>query len=577
MQLLQHFKDLTLDPKNAKELKGLILQLAIQGKLTANWRKDNPDVESASELLKRIESEKTPIIKGKLIKKENPLNEISTGEIPFKISEKWKWVRLRNLGTTATGGTPSKSNHLYFGDDIPFLKPGDIKNGIVNYNNEGLSFLGKEKLGRSAPKDSILMVCLGTIGKCAIIDRTCTFNQQINSIYSEKINVNYLFYALSSKYFYDIAWKNSTSTTIALLNKSNWEKIPIPIPPFEEQQEIVRVVEILFKEVEQLEQLTKERIALKEDFVTSALRKLTTENTSTEWDYLQNHFKSFFTEKSAVKKLREAVLQLAVQGKLTVDWRKNNSQTEPATVLLKRIQKEKAQLIKDKKIKKESPLPPISDDEVPYELPERWVWCRLLQVTDIIAGASFNSNDFNEISGTKCIKITNAGVRHFVETYDYLPETFKDLYSNFLINEGDLVIALTRPYIKDGLKISTCPSSYNNSLLNQRVAAIRSFTNLIYHPYIFTFIQSPNVLNFFKEKFDDKSQQPNMKMGDLTNLLISLPPIEEQRAIVQKLNALMLLCDKLEQEIEQSKNLNEQLMKSVLREVFNDKKEVENA
>ena len=204
----------------------------------------------------------------------------------------------------------------------------------------------------------------------------------------------------------------------------------------------------------------------------------------------------------------------------------------------------------------------------PYELPEGWVWCRMGTVTDIIAGASFKSGDFNETGGAKCIKITNAGVREFKETNDFLPENFQTKYPNYLIKEGDLVLALTRPYIKDGLKISICPGSYHKSLLNQRVASIRSITDNVYHPYIFTFIQSPKVLNHYKSMFDGKSQQPNMKMGDITELLISIPPLEEQIAIVEKANSLMILCDELEQQVDNSQSQIEQLMQSCLKEVF---------
>ncbi|RAJ11713.1 restriction endonuclease subunit S [Arenibacter echinorum] len=277
-------------------------------------------------------------------------------------------------------------------------------------------------------------------------------------------------------------------------------------------------------------------------------------------------------QKDDIASLRQSILQEAIQGKLTINWRADNHDIENASILLKRIRDEKTQLIKDEKIKKEKPLPPIAKEDIPYELPEGWVWCRVGEVTDIIAGASFKSGDFNKIDGVKCIKITNAGVRDFVETDDYLPNNFIELYPNYLIKKGDLILALTRPYIKDGLKISICPPAYHNSLLNQRVASIRSMTKYIYHPYVFSFIQSPMVLNHYKSKFDGKSQQPNMKMGDITNLLISIPPIEEQKVIIQKVNELMVLCDGLEQQLFDSNEQIEQLMQSVLREVFEGEK-----
>lgn len=114
----------------------------------------------------------------------------------------------------------------------------------------------------------------------------------------------------------------------------------------------MEVVNTLFKEVEALEELTKERISIKEDFVTSALRKLAeTDNTTQEWHYLQQHFSSFFTEKKNIKSLRETILQLAVQDKLTAKWREENPSVENASELLKRIEAEKQQLITEKKMK----------------------------------------------------------------------------------------------------------------------------------------------------------------------------------------------------------------------------------
>ena len=282
---------------------------------------------------------------------------------------------------------------------------------------------------------------------------------------------------------------------------------------------------------------------------------------------LLQHFKKLTVRPKNAQELKGLILQLAIQGKLTASWRKENPNVEPASELLKKIQKEKEQLIKNKKIKKGNVFTNVSKDDIPYKLTEKWVWCRVGEITDIIAGSSFKSGDFNETGGVKCIKITNAGVRDFVETNDYLPEGYDELYSNYLIKEGDLILALTRPYIKDGLKISICPSSYNNSLLNQRVASIRSMSSNVFHPYIFSFIQSPMVLKHYKSKFDGKSQQPNMKMGDITDLLISLPPLEEQREIVKVVEILFKEVEQLEQLTVKRITLKEDFVTSALNQL----------
>ncbi|WP_031441906.1 restriction endonuclease subunit S [Arenibacter algicola] len=586
MYLLKYFKELTVNPKNAYVLKGLILQLAIQGKLTTNWRKENSDIEPASELLDRIKKEKEKLVKEKKIRKEKVLPKIAKEETSYEIPKSWVWCRMGDLFSMSTGKGYKKSEYSLSG--IKLFQIANVSFGQTSWDttiylpdnyaskypeeviNEGDLVMA---LNRPLLKNKLKVAVLDVNdGPSIIYQRVGKFNFHLNNMSNWMLNY------LQSPFFIDWLSEQVRGINIPFVNQTKLYQHITVLPPLEEQKEIVNVVETLFKEVEQLEQLTVQRIGLKEDFVTSALQQLTTNNVNQEWRFLQDHFKPFFNETSNIKKLRETVLQLAVQGKLTRSWRESHpelvSGSHHANELLKRIQKEKAQLIKDHKIKKEKPLPPITQEEIPYELPEGWVWCRLGIVTDIIAGASFKSGDFNETGGVKCIKITNAGVRNFVETDDFLPKGFNDLYPNYLIKEGDLILALTRPYIKDGLKISICPPTYNNSLLNQRVASIRSMTNNIYHPYIFTFIQSPKVLNYYKSKFDGKSQQPNMKMGDITDLLISIPPKEEQKVIVQKVNALTALCDILERELQQSQEHSEKLMHSCLREVFEGKREV---
>jgi type I restriction enzyme S subunit len=573
MQLLEHFKELSLHPKNAEELKGLILQLAVQGKLTENWRKENPYVEPATVLLEKIELEKQQLIAEKKIKKEKPMLPIEDEVKPYELSEGWAWCRVGQV-STIKGGKRIPKGYQLTDMETPhiYIRVTDMKQGTVSFTK--LKYITPDVYkiikAYTISKDDLYITIAGTIGDVGVIpDELHNMNLTENAakIVIYQVDKIYLKTLLSSNVcqsqFLDKV--NQMAQPKLALHRIN--STLIPLPPIEEQKAIVEVVNQLFSEVEQLADLTKERIALKENFATSALQRLTQSgNTLQEWNFLQQQFSSFFTENANIKKLRETILQLAVQGKLTKKWRDANPDIENASELLKRIEAEKQQLISEKKIKKEKPLPPIGDEDKPFDLPEGWAWCRLGTVTDIIAGASFKSGDFNQTEGTKCIKITNAGVREFVETNDFLPENFENEYPNYLIKEGDLILALTRPYIKNGLKISICPSSYHNSLLNQRVASIRSMSKNVYHPYLFTFIQSPKVLNHYRSMFEGKSQQPNMKMGDITELIVSIPPLEEQKTIVDKVNSLMVSCDELEQQIDNRQTQIEQLMQSCLKE-----------
>ncbi|MGI2092612.1 restriction endonuclease subunit S [Shewanella oncorhynchi] len=258
-----------------------------------------------------------------------------------------------------------------------------------------------------------------------------------------------------------------------------------------------------------------------------------------------------------IKKLRELILELAVRGKLVPQ----DPNDEPASVLLERIAAEKARLVKEGILKKQKPLPEISDDEKPFELPHRWRWSRLSDCSYIFSGTAFKSSDFSTEHGVKTIKITNAGVGEIIETDESLPIHFLDEYRDFKVIEKDIILALTRPYISDGLKVSLCPASYNNSLLNQRVAAIRAFS---YPEYLFLVLRSPYILNIYKNRFSGSGLQPNLKMSDVTDLVLGIPPLEEQHRIVAKVDELMSLCDALEAQTEASISAHQTLVETLL-------------
>lgn len=273
--------------------------------------------------------------------------------------------------------------------------------------------------------------------------------------------------------------------------------------------------------------------------------------------------KLFSDQLTQLTKLNQAILQEAVQGKLV----EQNLTDEPATELLKRIKAEK-----EKSGKKEKPLPPITPEEIPFEIPDSWVWCRLGDVIDFISGNNFESADFYKGNGVKCIKITNAGVNEIIETDDVLPIEFQNRYKQFLVYTDDLVLALTRPFIATGLKVSICPTSYNKSLLNQRVAVLR-VVNGIYSKYIYQYLSSDIVLKKYQLMFKGQSQQPNLKKEDVTNLSIPLPPISEQQRIVAEIEKQFAKTKQLKENIKANQQATEQLLKALLAESFEGKEE----
>ncbi|MGJ1319226.1 restriction endonuclease subunit S [Sphingobacterium spiritivorum] len=200
-------------------------------------------------------------------KHKNQYPSISKNEEPFRLPENWMWTALDNLGETQTGTTPPKNNPEYYGDYIPFLGPGDIKEFKINYSNSGLSELGVEK-ARFIPANSILMVCIGgSIGKMAINDRDVTCNQQINTITPyEGVSLKYLSVVLQSDYFQSMILSNAGGSATPIINKGKWISIPIPLPPIETQKEIADKIDKLLKLCNSLEdsinQLSKKQVQI---------------------------------------------------------------------------------------------------------------------------------------------------------------------------------------------------------------------------------------------------------------------------------------------------------------------------
>jgi type I restriction enzyme, S subunit len=244
LALAQH--EITHQQSLLAKLKQAILQEAIQGKLTADWRAAHPDVEPASQLLHRIQAEKARLIASKKLRPEKPLPKITPAEIPFEIPKGWEWCRLGNLGYMQTGTTPDTTVPENFGNFIPFVKPADIDKDGITYEEKGLSERGLSE-GRLIERDSIMMVCIGSsTGKVAVNDRPVSCNQQINAItFLDEVKARCVEIILKSPYFQTALWAATKTGITPIINKSKWSGISIPLPPLDEQAAIVERVEAL--------------------------------------------------------------------------------------------------------------------------------------------------------------------------------------------------------------------------------------------------------------------------------------------------------------------------------------------
>lgn len=252
-------KNIKEDSPLVLQLRQTILQEAIQGKLTAQWRKENPDVEPASELLKQIKAEKEKLLAEGKIRKEKPLPPVKPEEIPFELPEGWVWCRLRDLGTITGGGTPSKNNPNYWNGEIPWITPKDmkserIKNSIDRITEEGV----KNSSAKLIPINSIIIVGRSGILKrkvpVAINEIECTVNQDMKVLIpyfsDQSIFIHYLISGFQNHILRKFV---KFGMTVHSLIYKDFENMPVPLPPLDEQTVIKEKLEATLLEIDALE------------------------------------------------------------------------------------------------------------------------------------------------------------------------------------------------------------------------------------------------------------------------------------------------------------------------------------
>ncbi|WMJ72141.1 restriction endonuclease subunit S [Cytophagaceae bacterium ABcell3] len=257
-----------------------------------------------------------------------------------------------------------------------------------------------------------------------------------------------------------------------------------------------------------------------------------------------------------VKQLRQAFLREAIQGKLVPQ----DPNDEPASVLLKKIKAEKEQLIKEKKIKKGKPLPPVSEEEVPFDIPDNWVWCRLGEVVELISGQDLNPSQYSDQKTDGLPYLT--GASNFNNGNVILNRWTKSPRS--VAYKGDLLVTCKGSGIG---KMATLEAKKVH--IARQIMAIRNFASLPSY-----FIQKIVEFNVTDYKSKSKSSIPGIGRDIVLNTLSPLPPLAEQLRIVAKLEELMNYCDQLEERIKASQQYNEQLLQQVLREALEPEREL---
>lgn len=341
------------------------------------------------------------------------------------------------------------------------------------------------------------------------------------------------------------------------IKASKLKEIPVPLPPLAEQHRIVAKVDELMVLCDQLESQHSNAAEAHEKLVSHLLGALTqsqnADDFSANWQRIAAHFDTLFATDSSIDALKQTLLQLAVMGKLVPQ----DANDEPASELLKRIQAEKAKLIAEGKIKKDKPLPPITEDEKPFELPNGWCFVRKADVFSFLNGYAFKSERF-EASGIKLLR--NVNVSHGVASWEdvaHITSEHAADFEGYRLHVGDVVLSLDRPIIATGLKYAVISITDIPCLLLQRVAKISSISKSVITEYLAIWLTS----SFFVGNIDPGRSNgvPHISTTQLSNMIFAFPPLAEQHRIVTKVDELMALCDQLKSRITDASRLQQKL------------------
>ena len=465
---------------DAQALREKILDLAMRGKLVPQ----DPNDEPASVLLEKIKEEKAELIKEKKIKKTKPLPPITDDEKPFDIPDSWEWVRLGDVIKPEVHKKPTK-NFTY----IDIASVDNKKNQIANPNKINIA---KDKIASRARQeldsnDILFSVVRPYLKNIALVPDNDEYKVGSTGFYVLKpfklISRKYIFYLVLSGYVISKMTQKMKGDNSPSIRKGDLQGLIIPLPPLSEQSRIAAKIAQLF----------------------ALLRKV--ETSTQQYAKLQTLLKS-------------KVLDLAMRGKLI----EQDPNDEPASVLLEKIKAEKAELIKEKKIKKTKPLPPITDDEKPFDIPDSWEWVRLGDVGEIFAGGD-KPKDYSIIKDEEhqipiySNGIKNKGLYGFTE----VARVFRPAVTLSARGTIGHVEYRSEPFLPIIRLISFVP--YDDSYLK----------------CIFYFLQSKQLI----EK-GDGSSIPQLTVPKLKPKILPLPPLSEQSRNAAKIAQLLALLRKVE-------------------------------
>jgi len=549
-------------PNGIKKLRGLILELAVRGKLVLQ----DPNDEPASELLKRIAEEKAQLVADGQIKKQKSLSAMAEEKQLFELPAGWEWASTATLTLRITDGTHHTPTYISSG--IPFISVKDINGKTISFDN--CKYISQEEHiainSRCNPEQGDILLCrIGTLGRPTIVDTDIPFSLFVSvgllKLPKKTKFSRYFHCVLSSPLMYrqyDQIKAGGSHT-----NKLNLGDIPrlfVPVPPLNEQHRIVAKVDELMALCDRLEAQQADAESAHAQLVQALLDSLSQASDATDfatnWQRLAEHFHTLFTTESSIDALKQTLLQLAVAGKLVPQ----DTNEESAKELLKRIAEEKEQLIAEGKIRKPKQRSEINDEDKAFILPKGWEAVRFGQIIDLISGQHLGPDEYFENGRTGAIPYLT-GPADFGETYPR-PTRFTT-ERRATSAKGDILLT-----VKGSGVGKTNFVDQDEIAISRQLMAIR--------PIIVDQQFVRNMLLSMSAHFQSKSigiAIPGISRDDVIDTLVGLPPLAEQHRIVAKVDQLMTLCDQLKNRLAQARQLNEQLASTLIERALSEEKQ----
>lgn len=556
-------------PNGIKKLRELILELAVRGKLVPQ----DPSDEPAGELLKRIAEEKARLVDEGKIRKQKPLAEIGEEEKPFELPTNWRWGRLGSqVIESGAGWSPSCDPRPRAANEWGVLKVSAVSWGVYQpEENKTLPASLEARPEHEVAEGDFLVSRANTaelVARSVVVEKTPAHLMLSDKIVRlkltslcERLYVNLANSApLARDYYSRVA--GGTSSSMKNVSREQILNLPLALPPLAEQHRIVAKVDELMALCDRLEAQQADAESAHAQLVQALLGSLTqasdANDFAADWQRMAVHFHTLFTTESSIDALKQALLQLAVMGKLVPQ----DPNDEPASGLLKRITEEKASLVANGKIKKQKVLSEIGEEERAFELPQGWQWARKAEVFSFLNGYAFKSEWFRP-EGIRLLRNVNVshGVINWKETACISEEQAAE-FQGFSLDENDVVLTLDRPIISTGLKYAVIRSADLPCLLLQRVAKIAPYAGAVTVSYLSAWLNS----RFFVDSIDPGRSNgvPHISTNQVASMPFALPPLAEQHRIVAKVDQLMSLCDQLKLRLTQARQLNEQLASTLV-------------